>query len=297
MKQLKRFSYLLLDLAVALFAVGAAVALYRFGIMTLLEKLLPLSELQFMILRRAGVMAALFFAYWTVARYYEKRTITELAFKPLAILVSALFGIILIGITILSLYALEHYQLVSFRGYSAALSIMVAIALGVVLEEVVFRGVIFRLLEQHAGTVIALVVQASIFGGLHLFNDGTSAMTVISVTLLGAFWAVIYVYSRNLWVVVANHVAWNLTIFVPGVPLSGQEAWRLSAPFESSYQGPVWLTGGGFGPEDSLINVLVMACALGGLAYWAWRRRSFTAGSWSNSRIASQRTPSVSSDR
>ena len=84
MKYLKRFSHLLLDLAVALFAIGGAVALYRFGIMTLLEKLLPLSELQVMILRRAGVMAALFFAYWTVARYYEKRTISELAFKPLA---------------------------------------------------------------------------------------------------------------------------------------------------------------------------------------------------------------------
>ncbi len=251
--------------------------------MALLENIFPLNDVQVTVLRRIGVTASLFVGYWAVARYYEKRIITELAFKPLAISIGAAFGIALIGITILLLYALNNYQLLSFRGYSAALPIISAIVVGVVFEEVVFRGVLFRLLEKHAGTVRALIAQSLIFGGLHLFNEGTSAMTVISVTLIGAFWAAIYVYSRNLWVVVANHVAWNVTIFVSGVPLSGQQKWRSSAPFESSYQGPVWLTGGGFGPEDSIINILVMACALGGLTYWARRQGYFVAGSWNES--------------
>ena len=142
------------------------------------------------------------------------------------------------------------------------------------------RGVIFRLLEQYAGTGIALIFQAFLFGSLHVFNEGTSAMTVISVTLLGAFWTALYVFSRNLWVVIAHHAAWNITIFATGAPLSGQEEWRLSAPLESTYQGPVWLTGGGFGPEDSLINVLVMICATAGLAYWAWRKKRFRISPW-----------------
>jgi len=283
MKFLKRFFRMLVDIVVALLVIGACVASYRLGIMALLENIFPLNDIQITVLRRIGVTASLFLGYWAVAKYYERRVITEFAFRPLAIPISAFSGIALIGMTILTLFALDNYRMLSFRGYSAALPIMGQIPLAVVFEEVVFRGVIFRLLEQHAGTVKALVTQALIFGGLHLFNEGTSAMTVISVTLLGAFWAAIYVYSRNLWVVVANHFAWNATIFVSGVPLSGQEEWRLSAPFESSYQGPVWLTGGGFGPEDSIINILVMACALGGLAYWAWRQKSFVTGSWIDS--------------
>lgn len=57
------------------------------------------------------------------------------------------------------------------------------------------------------------------------------------------------------------------------------QQWRLSAPFESGVRGPVWLTGGGFGPEDSVINIVVMACALGGLGWAAWRKGSFSTGS------------------
>lgn len=283
MKTLKRLAHLLLDIVVALSVIGACVALYRFGVMSLLASTLNLSDLQLTVLRRSGVTASLLLGYWAVAKAYERRTVTELAFKPLAISISAFLGAALIAVTLLSLYALNHYQLVSFRGYSAAPPIVTLIVLGVIFEEVVFRGVIFRLLEKQAGTVGPLVFQSLLFGGLHLFNDATSVMTVISVTLLGGFWTVVYVYSRNLWVVVANHAAWNVMIFVWGVPLSGQEAWRGSALFESTVQGPVWLTGGSFGPEDSIINVLVVACALGGLAYWTWRHGLFEAGSWADS--------------
>jgi len=260
---------------VALLAVTACVAVYRFGIMTLLQRIITLSDLQITSLRRIGVTASLFFGYWVIAKYYERRIITEFTFRPIDITISAFFGISLIGITLLSLYGLNNYQVLSFRGFSLALPIMGMIFLGVIFEEVVFRGIIFRLLEKHAGTVKALFAQSLLFGGLHMFNDSTSAVTAISVTLIGAFWAVIYVYSRNLWVVIANHFAWNLTIFIAGAPLSGQEEWRLSAPFETSYQGPTWLTGGGFGPEDSIINILVIIGALVGLAYLARQRNRF----------------------
>jgi membrane protease YdiL (CAAX protease family) len=89
----------------------------------------------------------------------------------------------LIGLTLVPLYALGYYELLSFRDYSVALPIIGTIFLTVVFEEAVFRGIIFRLLEQYAGAVKALVVQALLFGVLHLFNDGPSELTLISVTL------------------------------------------------------------------------------------------------------------------
>lgn len=256
----------------ALLAIAACVAAYRLGVMALLERVLPVGETALTVLRRVGVIASLFAGYWLVARYYERRRLDELAFPPAAVFVSALAGAALIGATIVVLFAIGNYQVVAYRGWGAAWPLMASIVIAVVIEEVVFRGVLFRLLEQHTGTVRALIVQAVFFGALHVFNSDTTAMTVLSVTLLGAFWALIFVRTRSLWTSIANHAMWNLTIFVSGVPLSGQESWRSAAPWESVVQGPVWLTGGGFGPEDSVINVVVMACVVAALAYRARRR-------------------------
>ena len=85
---------------------------------------------------------------------------------------------------------------------------------------------------------------------------------LVSVTLLGLLWAGLFVLTRNLWVVAANHAAWNLTILLSGVPLSGIEDWRTLAPIESRYAGPDWLTGGMFGPESSLLVIATTAVAV-----------------------------------
>jgi len=276
---LRKVAHLARDIGISLLVVGTSVALYRLGVLGLIERSLELSEAEVSILRRLGVTASLFLGYWIVSRYYERRPLTELAFRPIATLAGAALGIVLIGITILVLLASGNYQIDSYRGLTEALPILGAIVSIGIFEEVLFRGILFRLFEKHMGTVTALVAQAIVFGVLHLFNDGTSWMTMISVTLLGAFWATIYVWSRNLWVVVANHVAWNVTIFGVGLPLSGQEEWRLSAPLTSNYTGPTWLTGGSFGPEDSIINVALMACALSVLVHLARRRGRFLPGS------------------
>ena len=278
---LKRIGRLLADLAVPLLAIGVCVAVYRFGVMGIVERL-PGSGLLVTTLRRFGSAASVLLGYFVAARHYERRRPTELAFQPLPTLLSAVLGIALIGSTIVALFGLGLYRLDSIRGLDAALPIMILVLLMVIVEETVFRGVFFRLLEKHVGTVWALAVQPVAFGLFHLTNEGATAMTVVSVTLLGAFWSLLYVRSRNLWLVIANHVAWNLTIFSSGLPLSGSEDWRLAAPLESAYQGPVWLTGGAFGPEDSVLNVLVMACVAGWLGSRAWRAGRFLTGSWSD---------------
>lgn len=95
---------------------------------------------------------------------------------------------------------------------------------------------------------------------------------LMSVTVLGLLWGGLFVLTRNLWVVAANHAAWNFTILLSGVPLSGIEDWRAVAPLESRYAGPDWLTGGMFGPESSLL-VIVSATVVVVLLLRAARRR------------------------
>jgi uncharacterized protein len=264
---------LLLKLVLALLAIAISVAAFRFGILAVVEYWTKPESALIAVLRPAGTIGSALLGYWLFVKLYERRRVTELALRPLPMIVAALSGGALILVTILSLFAMGYYELEHYRGFAGVPRVMMYILFAALLEELVFRGVIFRILEQHSGTLSALLIQSAIFGGLHLFNSDVTTMTMLSVTLLGAFWTMVFVYSRNLWVVTCNHAAWNTVIFLSGIPLSGTQEWRDAAPFESSHAGPVWLTGGGFGPEDSIINVLFMAVVLAGMMVFAVRNK------------------------
>ena len=55
--------------------------------------------------------------------------------------------------------------------------------------------------------------------------------------------------TRNLWTCVVHHAAWNFTILLSGVPLSGIDDWRALTPLHSRLAGPDWLTGGTLPPS------------------------------------------------
>jgi hypothetical protein len=127
---------------------------------------------------------------------------------------------------------------------------------------------------------VALAVQAVVFAVMHLENvehGGISDVVtmLIAVMLAGLLWAAVFVLTRNLWVAAANHAAWNFTILLAGVPLSGIEDWRKLAPLESRFAGPDWLTGGMFGPESSLLVIASTTVAVVLLLRVARRRGAF----------------------
>jgi hypothetical protein len=187
----------------------------------------------------------------------------------------------LVAIPITVLFALGVYEKVHFRGFAPALlGVAGLIAVAAVLEELVYRCLLFRVLERVTGTMVALAAQALVFALLHLENVERGAAwdvvaTLVSVTLLGLLWAGVFVLTRNLWVVAANHAAWNITILLSGVPLSGIDDWQSLAPIESRYVGPDWLTGGMFGPENSLLVMMFVAIALLVMRRSAMRSGSF----------------------
>lgn len=274
-KQWPRAAQLIFSLVLALASIAICVGAYRWLVMGALENWFSLSSHEggdvIVAIRRFGTIAMLFTGYWLFARFYERRPVTEFAFKPAATLAAAHAGALLISLTIATLFLLGNYQLTQYRGFGLAAGIIGTIFVGALVEEMIFRGIVFRLFEQHFGTAWAIVVPSAVFGLAHLANDGATSMTLLSVASLGAFWTLIYACSRNIWVVSANHAAWNTAIFLTGLPLSGQTEWRSAAPFESSYQGSALLTGGAFGPEDSVISVVLMGVVVAAL--WVWGRR------------------------
>ena len=147
------------------------------------------------------------------------------------------------------------------------------------MEEILLRGLIFRLLEKWLGSWAALTISALLFGLAHIANPNSSLFAAIAIALeAGILLAAVYMVTRRLWAVIGLHMAWNFTqggIF--GVAVSGNEIEGLLA---SVMDGPELLTGGAFGAEASIPAILI--CTGIGLA--CLRRAHldgrFVAASW-----------------
>ncbi|HZO23486.1 MAG TPA: type II CAAX endopeptidase family protein [Steroidobacteraceae bacterium] len=138
-------------------------------------------------------------------------------------------------------------------------------------EEIVFRGVVFRILEGRWGTLAALVFSAALFGFLHGANPGATLISSAAIALeAGVLLGLMYCATRSLWWPIGLHFGWNFTeggIF--GAAVSGG---RVHGMLNLPLIGPQLLTGGSFGPEASAIAVLVSLCASAALVYLTVRR-------------------------
>ncbi|WP_409463725.1 CPBP family intramembrane glutamic endopeptidase [Amycolatopsis sp. GA6-003] len=145
----------------------------------------------------------------------------------------------------------------SLWGCLGAAGLMASVA---VTEEVLFRGVLFRIMEERTGTTIALVLSSLIFGLAHSINADATLWGVLSIALTGGLLSTsAYVATRSLWLSTGLHFAWNFTnagIF--GVAVSGS-AEASPGLLRTTLSGPDVLTGGVFGPEASLLALLVCA--------------------------------------
>jgi len=146
-------------------------------------------------------------------------------------------------------------------------------------EEVVARGVIFRIVEEGLGTWWALLISALFFGIAHIFNPGATLWSSAAIAIeAGLLLGMIYHVTRSLWACVGLHAAWNImqgTVY--GIPVSGGAAkgWLVS-----NRTGPDWLSGGVFGAEASVVALGVSLLVTVSLLIVALRRGSIVAPVW-----------------
>ena len=127
-------------------------------------------------------------------------------------------------------------------------------------EEFMFRGYAQFTLTTGAGFWLSATVLSLAFGALHLLNGGEDVAGALSVFVVAMFLCLTLRRTGNLWFAVGAHAAfdWGET-FLFSVPDSG-----IVAPghlLNSSFHGPVWLTGGTVGPEASVMSFVVVGVA------------------------------------
>ena len=129
-----------------------------------------------------------------------------------------------------------------------ALLMFLVVAVG---EEVLFRGIVFRMIDERWGTVAALIVSALIFGFVHITNENATVWSSVAIAVeAGLLLGAAYKWSGTLWLPIGIHWAWNFfqgPVF--GFAVSGNETQSL---LKAVIDGPAWLTGGTFGAEASV---------------------------------------------
>lgn len=211
----------------------------------------------------ALTIVAVIAVYRLYVRVVEQRPANELATHGAAreFVAGVLTGCALFCATMLILWLVGVATFAAGSGWSTlGYPLMIALVAAVI-EEILFRGIVFRIIEESLGTWIALAVSAAIFGALHAFNPGASATSSVAIALeAGVLLAAVYVYTRRLWMVIGLHAAWNFTESgVFGANVSGGGA----APglLASRLHGSDIMTGAQFGPEASIVAVLVCLAA------------------------------------
>jgi membrane protease YdiL (CAAX protease family) len=146
------------------------------------------------------------------------------------------------------------------------------------MEELLFRGILLRWIEEFAGSWIALVVTSALFGLAHILNPGATWFSSFAVAVeAGLMLGGAYMLTRSLWMPIGLHAAWNFTqgpLF--GVPVSGLPA---SGLVRATLSGPELLSGGSFGLEASVISIAVCSAA-GSWFLWRVARRDGLARPW-----------------
>jgi len=122
-------------------------------------------------------------------------------------------------------------------------------------EEWIFRGYIYRALRERWRRGTAVLASSLLFAALHATNPGFSTMALVNIFLFGAFFALLVERSGSLWSATLAHGVWNFAVScLLSLPVSGVSLPHLLV---LSVHGPDLLTGGGFGPEGSLLLTLL----------------------------------------
>lgn len=129
-----------------------------------------------------------------------------------------------------------------------------AVAVG---EEIMFRGIIFRLIDERWNFWPAILVSGLLFGFAHQMEQNATVWSSIAIAIeAGLLLGAAYKWSGSLWFPIGIHWAWNYTQgCILGCGVSGKQIGPSIITPELS--GSDIITGGAFGPEASVPAVIV----------------------------------------
>jgi membrane protease YdiL (CAAX protease family) len=215
-----------------------------------------------------ALIAAAFAIYIAWVRLVERRAVRELSLRGSLGETGAglAAGIALFACVVAVISIAGGYHVRGYSGVMVAFVPLLAAVAGAVVEEIAFRGLLFRTIQEASGNWVALVVSALFFGLAHAANPGATVFSSFAIAIeAGVLLAVAYLATRRLWLPIGIHAGWNFaegTIFGTSVSGTGHSA----SVVQAALSGPTLLTGGAFGPEASVEAIVI--CVLAAVALY-----------------------------
>src|ERR1700728_1777927 len=166
-------------------------------------------------------------------------------------------------VCLLGIFALHGFQLAGLAIHgqtiiTAVAAWSVAFVIVGLAEEFAFRGYLQFTLTTGMGFWPSAILLSLLFGLAHASNPEESRLGLLSVVFFRLLFCLFLRRTGNLWWAVGFHAGWDWgQTFFYGVPDSGLAAYHNL--FNSTFQGPTWLTGGSVGPEASIFTPIVLA--------------------------------------
>lgn len=226
-----------------------------------------------------AVMGCLSYAFYVTR--IEKRAVSELALKGALreYGVGFVLGSFMVCLSVASIAALGGLEAISLAPASiVVLPLLMHVVVGVI-EEMLLRGIFFRVVQETIGSWLALLASGLVFGAMHLINDNISVLGIANISAAGVFFAAAFLLTGRLWLCAALHAGWNFVqdgIF--SLAVSGHEV--RNGLFVTKLNGPDWLTGGAFGIEGSAVDLVLVVLATIGIVALAVRKGRMVAPAW-----------------
>jgi membrane protease YdiL (CAAX protease family) len=224
-------------------------------------------------------MGCLSYAFYVTK--VEKRAVFELSFtgSPKEYGTGFVVGGLMICASVASIASMGGLRIVAFTpNVLIVLPLLMHLTVGII-EEMLMRGIIFRVLQDSLGTWIALATSSLVFGAMHLVNDNVTVLAIANITAAGVVLAVAYLLTGRLWLCAGMHAAMNF--FQDGIfsiAVSGHAV--KTGLLLTDRSGPDWLTGGAFGIEGSAVDLTLVVLAGVGMLVLAQRRGRIVRPFW-----------------
>lgn len=225
----------------------------------------------------------LFPVAFVIERYCAGKTVADVGFPARDAFSDGGKGFLLGGalfVTVVAVLALSRCYGATFNTWSGIPEAALFFLIVAFFEEFLFRGVIFRIVEEMTGTWIAVAISAALFGALHAGNPGATVYSTLAIAIeAGVLLALAFALTRSLWFAIGIHWAWNFfegPVF--GTQVSGGAGQR--PLLLATIHGPAWLTGGNFGPEAGVLPIVLCMLVAVPIAIQAVRRGNVVRPMW-----------------
>jgi hypothetical protein len=214
---------------------------------------------------------------YLLALYLDKRPISTIGFMFHSrwlkeYMLGVLIGFVLVSILFLFEFGMDFIT-IKLNDISSSLLTnifiysLITIIFQSAFEELSFRGYMFQNFIEGTNVFIATAILSALFGMAHLTNPNSSWVAAFNITAGGILLALCYVRTKSLWLPSGLHFSWNFIMGkIYGLPVSGGTSKNPLLILER--KGPIWLTGGDFGPEAGIPALIIVIAACFVIYYW-----------------------------